>query len=291
MPNAPGPLLDVAKPNLFVGVDAGGSRTVAALARGREIVRTFEAKPANPNVVGLDGAAQIIASAIESVLAGVCAAAIVAGVAGAGSDDVQERLRRLLETRFPGVPVAVTHDARVALRAAVPEGDGIVLIAGTGSIAYAELDGSGLFAGGYGYLLGDRGSGYAIGAAGLREQVDAGDRELLVRLYRLPSPVVEIAGHARIVLEQAAAGDDYALRIVHEAAEDLLELIASIVEKCGRPALPLAFSGGLLREPNVLSQRLEQRIAEEWLDVTVVEKRTEPYTGALALARGLGAVS
>ncbi|HEY4432943.1 MAG TPA: BadF/BadG/BcrA/BcrD ATPase family protein, partial [Candidatus Cybelea sp.] len=253
MPNAPGPLLDVAKPKLFVGVDAGGSRTVAALACGRELVRTFEARPANPNVVGLDDAAQIVASAIESVLAGVCAGAIVAGIAGAGSDDVQERLRRLLETRFPGVPVAVTHDARIALRAAVPEGDGIVLIAGTGSIAYAELDNSGQFAGGYGYLLGDRGSGYAIGAAGLREQVDAGDRALLARLYRLPSPVVEIAGHARSVLEQAADGDDYALRIVHEAAEDLLELIVTIVEKCGRPALPLALSGGLLRERNALS--------------------------------------
>ncbi len=291
MPNAPGPLLDVAKPNLFVGVDAGGSRTVAALARGRELVRTFEAKPANPSVVGLDDAAQIVASAIESVLAGVSAGAIVAGIAGAGSDDVQERLRRLLETRFPGVPLAVTHDARIALRAAVPEGDGIVLIAGTGSIAYAELDGSGLFAGGYGYLLGDGGSGYAIGAAGLREQVDAGDRDLLARLYRLPSPVVEIAGQARIVLDQAADGDDYALRIVHEAAEDLLKLIASIVEKCGRPALPLALSGGLLRERNALSARLEQRIAEEWLDVTVVEERTEPYAGALVLARRLAAVS
>jgi N-acetylglucosamine kinase-like BadF-type ATPase len=283
--------LDVEKPNLFVGVDAGGSRTIAALARGPQLVRTVEAKPANPNVVGLDDAAQVVANAIESVLAGACADAIVAGIAGAGSDNVQERLRRCLETRFPGVPVAVTHDARIALRAAVPEDDGIVLIAGTGSIAYAEVDGSSLFAGGYGYLLGDRGSGYAIGAAGLREQVDAGDRELLVRLYRLPSPVVEVAGHARIVLEQAAHGDDYALRIVHEAAEDLLQLVASIVEKCGHPGLPLAFAGGLLRERNALSQRLEQRIAEEWFDVTVVDERAEPFAGALALARGLAAVS
>jgi N-acetylglucosamine kinase-like BadF-type ATPase len=283
--------LDVEQPNLFVGVDAGGSRTIAAMARGPQLVRTVEAKPANPNVVGLDDAAQVVANAIESVLAGACADAIVAGIAGAGSENVQDRLRGCLETRFPGVPIAVTHDARIALRAVVHADDGIVLIAGTGSIAYAEVDGSSLFAGGYGYLLGDRGSGYAIGAAGLREQVDAGDRELLARLYRLPSPVVEIAGHARIVLEQAADGDAYALRIVHEAAEDLLELIASIVEKCGRPGLPLAFAGGLLRERNALSQRLEQRIAEEWLDVTVVDERAEPFAGALALARELAAVS
>ena len=112
-----------------------------------------------------------------------------------------------------------------------------MLIAGTGSIAYAEVDGNELYAGGYGYLLGDRGSGYAIGAAALREQVDAGDRELLVRLYRLPSPVVEIAGYARTVLEQAADGDDYALRIVHEAAEDLLELIGSIVREVPAPGV------------------------------------------------------
>jgi N-acetylglucosamine kinase-like BadF-type ATPase len=123
----------------------------------------------------------------------------------------------------------------------------------------------------------------------MREQVDAGDRGLLARLYRVASPVTEIAGYARTVLEQAADGDEYALRIVHEAAEDLLELIGSIVEKCRRPALPLAFAGGLLRERNALSERLEQRIAEEWLDVTVVDQRTEPYAGALALARRLAA--
>jgi glucosamine kinase len=287
MRDAPGPLLDVKKPNLFVGVDAGGSRTVAALARGRELVRTLEAKAANPNVVGLDDAAQVLARAIEGVLEGESAGAIAAGVAGAGSSEAQERLRRLLEARFPGVPVAVTHDARIALRAALPEADGIVLIAGTGSIAYAEVDGNELYAGGYGYLLGDRGSGYAIGAAAMREQVEAGDRELLARLYRLPSAVAEIAGYARTVLQQAADGDDYALRIVHEAAEDLLEMLGSIVEKCRRPALPLAFAGGLLRERNVLSERLEQRIAEEWVDVTLVDERTEPFAGALALARRL----
>jgi N-acetylglucosamine kinase-like BadF-type ATPase len=283
--------LDVEKPNLFVGVDAGGTNTVAALARGDRLLRTLEAEPANPSVVGIDGAAQILLRAIETILDGERPTAVVAGVAGAGSRGVQDRLHRLLAASFAGVPVAVTHDARIALRAAVPRGDGIVLIAGTGSIAYAEIDGGEVFAGGYGYLLGDRGSGYSIGAAALREEVDAGDRDLLARLYRLPSPVAEIASRARAVVEQAAGGEADALQIVRAAAEDLVELVRSIVAKCGRPTLPLALAGGLLAENNVLVQRLEQRIAEEWLDVALVEERVEPYAGALALARDLGAGS
>jgi N-acetylglucosamine kinase-like BadF-type ATPase len=283
--------LDAPEPNLFVGVDAGASHTVAALARGHELVRTVDAETANPKVVGVSDAAQMLARSIEGVLDGDRAAAIVAGVAGAGSAAMQDELRRLLERRFAGVPIAVTHDARIALRAVLPQGDGIVLIAGTGSIAYAEVDGRGLFAGGYGYLLGDRGSGYAIGAAALRDRIDAGDRELLARIYRGPAPVAEIAAHARSVLEAASAGDDRALQIVHEAAEGLLGLVRGVLEACGRPSLPLVFSGGLLRERNALAQRLLQRLGEERLDVNVLETRSEPYVGALAEARRLAGVA
>ncbi len=276
--------MDAALDKLFVGVDAGGSRTVAALARGDDLVRTAAAQTANPNVTGLDAAATAIAQAISEVLDGESAAAIGVGVAGGGSGDVRASLLASLQRSFPGTPVTVSHDARIALRAAVPDGDGMVLIAGTGSIAYAEVAQRTYFAGGYGYLLGDAGSGYAIGAAALRDRVDAGDRTLLSALYQNPNRVAEIAGQAPAVLRAAGAGDARARQIVDDAAEALLHLLARLVESSGVLSLPLALAGGLLAESNALSARLEQRIVETWLDVSLVARRA-PYFGALQEAR------
>ena len=105
---------------------------------------------------------------VTLVLDGESPSAIGIGVAGAGDERVAAQLRASLSRSFPGVRIALSHDARIALRAALPEGDGLVLIAGTGSIAYAEIGEATFSAGGYGYLLGDKGSGYAIGAAALR---------------------------------------------------------------------------------------------------------------------------
>lgn len=282
--------------DFFVGVDAGGSHTVAALARGEEVLHTIHAETANPNVVGLERAAQTIAEAIERVLDGATPAAIGVGVAGAGSEEVQDALRDAIAANFPGTPLALTSDARIALRAVIPEGDGIVLIAGTGSIAYAEIGERTLRAGGYGYLLGDEGSGFAIGAAALRDLADAGDRQLLTRIYQSRHPVGEIAGFARLVLRKADSGNQSALEIVSDAAEGLFNLVGRIAQACTAErgskgqAIPLAFSGGLLRERNALTQMLEEKIGEATLDAEILSTRREPYFGALAQARRLAAL-
>lgn len=273
--------------DLFVGVDAGGSHTVAALARGDRLLRTIVGDAANPSLGGVDAASAAIVRSIEAVLDGESAAAIGIGVAGAGSEAIQKRLRATMIRCFPAARIAVSDDAHIALRAAVPEEDGIVVIAGTGSIAYGEVGDRRYYAGGFGYLLGDEGSGYAIGAAALRDLIAAGDRALLARIYQSPRPVAEIAAYARIVLRRAAAGDERAAAIVDHAANSLVQLIRTVVTRSGKQGLPLAFSGGLLRERNALSDLLEQRIAELPLDVRVVERRQDSYLGALSEARRL----
>jgi N-acetylglucosamine kinase-like BadF-type ATPase len=272
---------------LFVGVDAGGSHTVAALARGERVLRTIAGDAANPNVVGLEAAAAAIATSIERVVEGDSPAAIAAGVAGAGTEQTRERLLALLRTRFPNARIAVTHDARIALRAVIPQGDGAVLVAGTGSMAYAEVGDRHFRAGGYGYLVGDAGSGFAIGAAAVRRIVEQGDRDLLASIYRSASPVAEIAAYAPAVLQDAARGEPRATAIVRHAAAGLVELIRSVVAQSGAPALALGFAGGLLREPSVLTESLECRIAEASLGVRILPARKEAYLGALSEARRL----
>jgi glucosamine kinase len=297
---------------LFVGVDAGGSHTIAALARGDELLRTVAGPGANPNLIGLDAAAQIIEHCINRALEGETPAAIGIGVAGAGEERIAAPLRASLNLSFPSARIALCHDARIALRAALPQGDGLVLIAGTGSIAYAEIGEESFRAGGYGYLLGDMGSGYAIGAAALHHvlaaiesgsaknamfaelttHLGANDRPtILARIYQSATPVAAIAACAPLVLRHAAAGEEVSRAIVQHAAQSLCELIARMTTRRPTPALPVAFSGGLLRERNALTQQLEQCIAAAALDVRVLATRVEPCIGALHEARRLMAAS
>jgi N-acetylglucosamine kinase-like BadF-type ATPase len=297
---------------IFVGVDAGGSRTIAALARGNEIVRTVTTGAANPNLIGVDAAASSIDRCVMLVLEGESPSAIGIGVAGAGNERVAADLRASLSRRFPSARIALCHDARIALRAALPEGDGLVLIAGTGSIAYAEIGAQTFRAGGYGYLLGDKGSGYAIGAAALRHlfaameigsaqnamlaelaaHLGANDRSgALARIYQSSTPVADIAACAPLVLRHADGGDELSTGIVQRAAQGLFELIARVTIRSPKRALPVVLSGGLLRQRNALTQRLEQCIAGAPLDVRVLASRVEPYIGALSEARRLMAAS
>lgn len=258
-------------PQLVVGVDAGGTHTIAAVADTARIHRRVCGAAGNPNVAGLERAAEEIADCIERALDGAVACAIVAGVAGVGELEVRDALERELASRFPRVPLLVVPDALVALRAVIAEGDGIVLIAGTGSIAYAQCGGRTLRAGGYGYLRGDPGSGYAIGAATLPNAT-----ELSVR---------GVAERAPAVLRAAAAGDERAAAIVEEAANGLHQMLCTVVEECRTPGLPLVLAGGLLREPNALTVALERRIAASRMPVRVLAERRAPYVGALLLAR------
>ena len=124
-----------------------------------------------------------------------------------------------------------------------------MLIAGTGSIAYAEIGAATFRAGGYGYLLGDKGSGYAIGAAALRHllaemeigsaknamlvelaaHLGVNDRsEYLARIYQSATPVADIAACAPLVLRHAERGEELSTGIVQQAAQGLCELIARV---------------------------------------------------------------
>jgi glucosamine kinase len=298
--------------DLFVGVDAGGSHTIAALARGDELLRTVAGPGANPNLIGVDAAAASIERTIARALEGQAPDAIAIGVAGAGEETIAAQLRAALSRSFLGARIALCHDARIALRAAIPEGDGLVLIAGTGSIAYAEIGEATFRAGGYGYLLGDTGSAYAIGATALRHLLAALERgsvenamlaeladyvgtndpaAVVAGIYQSVTPVADIAACAPLVLRHAAGGEEFSTGIVQSAAQSLCELIVRIASRCPARTLPVAFSGGLLRERNALTQALEERIAGESLDVRVLAVRVEPCIGALHEARRLMAAS
>jgi glucosamine kinase len=298
---------------LVVGVDAGGSRTVAAAWCDGDVLRVRQGEAGNPSVLGVAVSSEAIASAIASVLEGEVAEAIAVGAAGAGRQETAGELLAALAVRFPAARIAVIDDAQIALRGAIPDGDGVVLIAGTGAIAYAEVGGGRFRAGGYGYALGDDGSGYAIGAAGLRQLVHSYERrvpsdglaaaiaahagassvrDVLDFVYASGAPITRIASCASVVLNCAAEGERSATKIVQRAALDLFDLLKTVVRVCladhstGSGLRSLALSGGLLHENNLLTYLLETRIHNEFPEMQIV-KRGEPWRGALTHARAL----
>lgn len=295
-----------------VGVDAGGSGVVVDgdVNDDRTLVVV---ESANPNAVGLDRAAATIVGAIVSWLqldGPRHPGSIVVGAAGAGRDDVAAAIRHAIEQTFPAARVLVVDDARIALRAAVPQGDGIVLVAGTGSIAYGEFGGSPYRAGGYGYLLGDEGSGYAIGTAAVRlllrsfegrvpsdplletlaVDLRAGNATDVIRaVYDNESPVARVARLAGIVIAHADLGERSATKLVQTAAQELFELVRYVwrMANPGEREIPLGLTGGLLTENSMLKFLLETRIANELPHARIERGAIVPVTGAVRLAREL----
>jgi glucosamine kinase len=289
-----------------VGVDAGGSGTTAvAIVEGRRTI--VELAPANPSAAGIESAALTIGDAIAAAVAPAAPRSVVVGAAGAGRADVAAALGDELLRRFAGAHIEVIDDARLALHAADAAGRGIVLIAGTGSIAYGENGERRARCGGGGYAIGDEGSGYAIGAAGLRlalrafdgrgsvdrtvaaisERIGARDRDaLLAYAYDAPSTVAAVASVAATIVECANAGERSALTIVQQAARELFELVRAVAAAIDASSeMPLVLHGGVLRTPSTLTYLLETHLINVLPQLHTVRPAVDAHDAALRLAQ------
>ncbi len=289
---------------LTVGVDAGGSSTVAALARDGAFERAVRGGPANATAHGIERAAATIGDLVAELASSP--AALYVGAAGAGRPKVAQALRALLLARFPATRIEVADDAPIALRAGVPQGGaGVVLVAGTGSLAYAEHGERRIRVGGAGYLLGDEGSAFSIGLAAAKllarvydgraradettalvaHELAAPDRSaLLDALYGADFEVARIAALARGVVALASAGNRAATKIAQAAAAELGDLVRAAAQQAelleASPAVVLA--GGLLRENSLLTFVLETRITGDIAGVSIVRVASDGEGAARA---------
>ena len=297
----------MSRPRVLAGVDAGGTKTVAAVMRDGAISGRAEgsggALRPGRTLVASAAIADVVRRALSDAGA-LRADALVVGAAGAGRDPEARELQQALRAESLADTVHVTSDSAIALEAAFEGGPGIVLSAGTGSIAYAR-DGDGALhrAGGYGWQMGDEGSGYAIARAALGAVSRAHDArgagtkltELLARATRsqdfdglvrwtATAGPPEVAALAAVVAEAAADGDAVASAIIHYAAEELAQLVLSLRQRLGDDTLPVAVTGGLLANSS-LDLALRQRLAKD--GVTPIDKVVDAVAGALRLAEGL----
>ena len=150
--------------SLAIGVDAGGTATVAAASIDGAYQDTVRGSPGNASSLGVAAATDAIVATVRRIARERTPAALFVAAAGAGRSDVRDPMLAALRAAFPKTTlVAIEDDTRVALRAAIPDGPGVVVIAGTGSVANAETGERRVRVGGARYLLGDEGSAFAIG--------------------------------------------------------------------------------------------------------------------------------
>lgn len=303
---------------LVLGVDGGATKTVAWLARRNadddpSVVGRGMAGPVNPQSSSLPQALanldQVVDAAFDDaqVDAGPLAAAVL-GLAGSDRDENRQAVLDWAKGRRLAHRVRVVHDALPVLAAGSPDGWGVALISGTGSFAFGQArDGQTSRAGGWGYLFGDEGSGYAIALAGLRAAAQSADGRapatqilgsLLVRLgleepLELIPAVCQMADRSRIasfadvVARAADEGDPLACQILDNAAGDLAAMVAAVARKLGFAdvVFPLALTGGMLLGSARLRIGLEDRIRSLGLRLEPVASVKDPVAGAVKLAQ------
>jgi glucosamine kinase len=295
---------------VLIGADVGGSKTAVGVSEGREVLARAE----GPGAAVRPGRALASAGMIAEVVRGALAQlgrlsgdVLLVGAAGAGRDPERTELAKALRAENLASRVEVTTDVELALAGAFESGPGIVVSAGTGSIAVGrDARGARRRIGGYGWQMGDEGSGYAMGRAALgavsrahdgrsprtalTDRVFAATRcpdfDALVRWAASASPS-EMASLAPHVLEVAASGDPLAQGIVDYAARELSQLAI-----CLRPQLDteasigVALTGGLLAADRPLRRMVLDRLAEE-PGLTPVDAPVDAVVGALRLAAAL----
>jgi N-acetylglucosamine kinase-like BadF-type ATPase len=308
----------------FLGIDGGGTRTRAVLlgGKGREIARA-ESGPSNVHAVGQAQAQASLQQAAEQVLsrAGLamdCLTAIGLGMAGAA----RPRDREIVETMVshllrptPGAPaprVIITHDAECALVGGTGRRYGVVLISGTGAMAYGvNARGEPCRADGWGHLLGDEGSAYWIGRELLRAVTRAHDGRgapttlqaallsrlslsdasgMVERVYTAGFGVPQVAGLAPLVSQAAASGDAVAREILCEAGRLLGNTVSAVVRGLGMSgeAFEVVLAGGVLRAERRVRDAVVAVLQQAAPRAQAIEPRHDAAFGAALLARQVG---
>lgn len=296
--------------NYVIGVDGGGTKTLALLAdRDGHVIASGVSGASNYTAVGFEAACAALESAIDLARKNHPGeiSALCLGLAGAGRQDDMEHFQIWAFTKFPGTAVKVVNDAEILLAIGSPTGAALALICGTGSIVYGRTTtGELIRAGGWGYLFGDEGSGYAIGVATLRAVMQEYDgrgpatvltelvlerrglsspAELVRSIYGAESPRLEVASLSDLVEQAASQGDRVALAILDEAARELSRTVAVVYPKLGTATAPLVISGGTILHGTYLQTAFHHACENLGLMFTMVRPVPQPAEGAVQLAR------
>ena len=297
---------------IFLGIDGGGTKTSCVIGDETSVLGSGTAAGSNVVRLGEAKAREALAAAISQA----CAAAKIkpaqiertcVGLAGAGRPEVSNLVHRLLAQLVSG-EIEVVGDMVIALQAAFGNGAGVMVIAGTGSMAYGrDASGNTLRAGGWGFSVFDEGSGHWIGrsaiAAVMRDYDETGEensvlmnnirtswdlttREQLV-LAANASPSPDFAALLPAVVSAADSGDALARSILTQAGTELARLAKIVIRRLFSDGdkVPVAMTGGVFSNCALVRQVFYNSLRSKYPKCSVNLTVIEPVQGALELAR------
>lgn len=298
--------------SIFLGIDAGGSKTTCVLGDESSVLATATTEGSNVIRWGeVEARAQLHAAISQA-----CAAADVKlaevrraciGMAGAARPVISSIVKSIVAEVYPG-DIEVVGDMVIAMEAAFGKKPGVVVIAGTGSIAYGRnKDGQTARAGGWGFAISDEGSGNWIGRNAVSGVMRAQDEDeasptglalsilhawhlqTLDELVRAAnaSPTPDFSNLFPHVLAAADAGDPIARTVLTQAGAELAGLAKIVVGRLFEesPTVPVAMSGGVFRNSALVRNVFYNSLRSEYPQATVGATVVEPVKGALELAR------
>ncbi|MGI9054357.1 MAG: N-acetylglucosamine kinase [Pyrinomonadaceae bacterium] len=302
-------------PNIFLGVDGGGTKTQAILLdENRRIIGEGFAGASNPLRVGIETALANIFTAIENVCDAANRsrgdiAAIVCGLAGVRREDLRSSVKQRIAQNYRNKAIEVTTDAEIALYGVNQGKAGLVLIAGTGSVCLGKNDkGEKAFAGGWGPLAGDEGGGAGIARRALQSIAKASDGrgmptvlseyaveyfralsadDLTVAIYSPQMDNARIAGFARFVIKAAQEdNDEIAVNIIKEAGFELGLAAGAVIKKLKltRKKFPVGYVGGIFKAGKFITGSVMETIHQTASHAFLTEPKLFPANAAAEMA-------
>ncbi|HVO59535.1 MAG TPA: BadF/BadG/BcrA/BcrD ATPase family protein [Terriglobales bacterium] len=298
--------------SIFLGIDAGGSKTTCVVGDETSVLATATTEGSNVIRWGEAEARRQLDEAISQA----CASAdvkladvrrICIGMAGAARPAISSIVKNMVAEIYPG-EIEVVGDMVIAMQAAFEKKPGVVVIAGTGSIAYGRnKDGQTARAGGWGYAISDEGSGNWIGRNAVSGVMRAQDEDeasptglalsilhawhlqTLDELVRAAnaSPSPDFSNLFPHVLAAADGGDPIARTVLTQAGAELAGLAKIVTARLFEesPNVPVAMSGGVFRNSALVRNVFYNSLRSEYPQATVGATVVEPVKGALELAR------
>ncbi|MEN3343528.1 MAG: hypothetical protein V7635_104 [Arthrobacter sp.] len=290
----------------MIGLDIGGTKTRGVRFEGGTAVADESVGSSNVQNVSREEAASHLAE-LFALIGGGTVAQVYAGAGGIDTDDDAAALAALIAPHVPGARITVVHDSRLLL-AAGGVSTGVAVIGGTGSAAWGRNSlGEEARAGGWGYLLGDEGSGYWLGREAVRHSLRRMNQglepdELTTALLGScgvdhPNKLIALfhsaatgrrywAQKARLVVDAAAAGHAASQELVDQAGRDLAGLAEQTVRKLGIDG-PVILGSGLGMNVPRLQESFRSALAAAGIsDVRVLEQ--DPVFGVLQLVAEQG---
>lgn len=306
----------------YLGIDGGGTKTTCAVGDESRLLATASAGPSNIIRVGETQARE---SLLQSVRQACAAAGITTseiaqtcvGGSGAARPELAQVVRRCL-AEIIATPIQVVGDMQIALEAAFDTGPGVIVIAGTGSIAYGrDEQGNAVRAGGWGFAIGDEGSAHWIGRAAVAAVLRAADPRVeglhgesseisslrnsslstdLLKTWGVTS-LSDLARAANSIPPPnfsalfpavAASSDALAAQVQTSAGKELAGIAAVVIRRLfvqHAGPVPVAMTGGVFRHAEVVRQVFYDELSRLAPRAEVNPQVVEPVEGALRMAR------